>query len=127
MAVASDYHAARLVFQSAGEPADSARRWSHLVRPCFARKTPGSVSRSNSDVPHRSGARTCSGGGRVQRRRRPAADQRRVRSARAGTTWRPTRSSRASGGPPGSGRSGYEGPGSRAVTRNGPAATTRWG
>jgi hypothetical protein len=42
-----------------GSPNTHGRR-SHLARPCFARKTPGSVWRSNSDVPHRSGARTCS-------------------------------------------------------------------
>ena len=46
---------------------------------------------------------------------------------RSGTTSRLARSSRASGGPPGNGQSGCSGPGSRAVTRNGSAATTTCG
>ena len=85
-------------------------RRSHLVRPCFAGKNPGSVWRSNSDVPHRSGARTCSG-----RWPRSASASSCGRSAARpvrpgpGTTWRPARSSRASGGPPGSGGAAAKG------------------
>ena len=50
----------RIAIGSAGPPGGGSLpilhgRRSHLGRPCFTRKTPGSVSRSNSGVPHCSG------------------------------------------------------------------------
>jgi len=103
-----------------GQAGTPPRPYAHITA-CPAHERP------EPSPPH-SGARTCSG----RWPRSASASSRCTSAARpvrpeSGTTWRPARLSRASGGPPESGRSGCEGPGSRAVTRNGSAATTRRG
>ena len=94
-------------------------RRSHLVRPCFARKTPCSVSQRHPDLLGRwprSASASCRGGlGARPVRQSPALPG--GRHARAGLAA----VHQAVGG------GACEGPGSRAVTRNGPAATIRCG